>query len=1116
MRAPKLRKIGIISGVVLLVVAVLLGVGYWLVVPGIADSLVRDKLDAAETKLGLQFEIDEVATHGVSAVSLMGFSVIDPTTNTPLFEAASISASIDAAALLLGERKLSGIKISDTTFYVHRNADGSTNLEEIIARAKDKPGDSAEDASQNPPEASEKIGNKLDGAVSSFLRFFGDSWPDITVENARVLTSADDAAKPWALEEISTDTLTLESGGDSAQFSTLLTLKRGTGHPRWSLPENITIKATVQRPILESTGSIVFSSPLQIVGAGPYPFLRLGVGEVVVSEDNTVSLGKLSVGVQGDSTPTKLARIEKFSASFKELTPSVLALRPLEIHIESPTLFLDYDAQSGNALNDLNQLMRAPRAGHIVGVAKRLSDSIAVAQGREPDTEDPSGGGLRRLLAGIDWTSFLANKAPQQLEVTNASIRVNDARNLDLVTSDPTLSLKNGNFKFSHRVINGTLDVSGGFDAVANSNEPRGKAQVDLEWSYRKNSLKIDTKIDALSIPWLVQLTSDRIADNLRGGMLHANVKAERAADSSRLQFEGLVSVQEATFFLSLLAEKPVERLSASYNFEGFYDPKAPIPAPKLLAVAAPQEQDDLDLDGVPPGDQAGNSPKSSPDGSAETEPLPPEQGAFVISKGHFEVNGVAGEFRPALFGLDGLKKRPTRFDTAIELPKTPVDTLFKAVPDAIKGPLTGTKMRGTFGWTLALEMPLYQARDMKWDAQPVLSGFELLSMPEAVDVRKLRDEFQMTIYDPTLEWSRNVTIPAMRPVPLEWLSEQSGLEMERFEKRRRIRQWPPMTGSGPDATTAIKPYPAPWAAEEAAAKKAAAARKQNGLNTLFGLNQAAADTPDTPELSPPEPQPNTRRTPSGKIPADLRVMLDGKPQKHPYGPYSFVPLQYISPWMLRAAITTEDNSFFKHHGFNWLAIRHSIEANIEAGRYVRGASTIPMQLIKNIFLTRDKVMVRKLREIFMVWLMEDVVDIPKARIIELYFNIIEYGPGIFGIHDAAVHYFGKRADKLSLTEVAWLVSIVPNPKKFHFYFERGEISDSWFRRMLRYVRVMYNRERATEADYESAKLDKPRFYKPQDGEPMMRIERDPQELDELMNQTDTIQMPGLQDLFGP
>ena len=148
-------------------------------------------------------------------------------------------------------------------------------------------------------------------------------------------------------------------------------------------------------------------------------------------------------------------------------------------------------------------------------------------------------------------------------------------------------------------------------------------------------------------------------------------------------------------------------------------------------------------------------------------------------------------------------------------------------------------------------------------------------------------------------------------------------------------------------------------------------------------------------------------------------------------------------------------------------------------GEFVRGASTISMQLVKNVFLSRRKVMARKIQEALLVWAMESVVQVPKARLLEIYLNVIEFAPGVFGIHDAAVHYFGKRPNALTLAEATWLVTIVPGPKKYHFYYERGEITESYFSRMKRYLRIIFTRERVTELEYQEAIATKPTFYKP-------------------------------------
>ncbi len=194
-----------------------------------------------------------------------------------------------------------------------------------------------------------------------------------------------------------------------------------------------------------------------------------------------------------------------------------------------------------------------------------------------------------------------------------------------------------------------------------------------------------------------------------------------------------------------------------------------------------------------------------------------------------------------------------------------------------------------------------------------------------------------------------------------------------------------------------------------------------------------------------------------------------------------------ISPYLIRAILTTEDKGFWKHSGISFWALRESLQANLNSGTIRRGGSTIAMQFVKNMFLDRKRIYARKMREVFLVYLMFHVVNVPRERILEIYFNIIEFGPKIYGIHEASVHYFGKRAIDLSLSEVAFLVSIIPGPKKWHYHWERGEIPDWWFRRMKRYIGIMFRAGRVTAEERDAAIKAAPLFWKPEPGGPRYR-----------------------------
>ncbi|MBN1415544.1 MAG: transglycosylase domain-containing protein [Bacteroidales bacterium] len=166
-----------------------------------------------------------------------------------------------------------------------------------------------------------------------------------------------------------------------------------------------------------------------------------------------------------------------------------------------------------------------------------------------------------------------------------------------------------------------------------------------------------------------------------------------------------------------------------------------------------------------------------------------------------------------------------------------------------------------------------------------------------------------------------------------------------------------------------------------------------------------------------------------------------------PVGPSSsdFTALADISPWLKIAVLTSEDGSFYYHKGFNPRAIQESIIANIKERRFVRGGSTISMQLVKNVFLNRNKTLGRKLEELLIVWIIENKRLVSKERMYEVYLNIIEWGPGIYGIRQASDYYFNKHPADLNLQESLFLAGIVPFPKRFKSVFESNGFPKTYF-----------------------------------------------------------------------
>src|SRR5262249_53702102 len=142
--------------------------------------------------------------------------------------------------------------------------------------------------------------------------------------------------------------------------------------------------------------------------------------------------------------------------------------------------------------------------------------------------------------------------------------------------------------------------------------------------------------------------------------------------------------------------------------------------------------------------------------------------------------------------------------------------------------------------------------------------------------------------------------------------------------------------------------------------------------------------------------------------PFDRRVEIEaGHELDYAIGPANpdWTPFQEISHHITDSLMTTEDNGFFKHHGVIGREFRSALVQKLPRGHFRLGASSISMQMVKNVLLSREKTLARKLQELFLTWYIEK--NLPKERIFEIYLNVIEFGPGIYGIGHAMRHYFG-------------------------------------------------------------------------------------------------------------
>ncbi|WP_234023670.1 biosynthetic peptidoglycan transglycosylase [Sorangium cellulosum] len=232
-------------------------------------------------------------------------------------------------------------------------------------------------------------------------------------------------------------------------------------------------------------------------------------------------------------------------------------------------------------------------------------------------------------------------------------------------------------------------------------------------------------------------------------------------------------------------------------------------------------------------------------------------------------------------------------------------------------------------------------------------------------------------------------------------------------------------------------------------------------LDRSFSLDWGVSNTCRIAEM-PPELSVDRFRSAFQRFvygPGGQRVEIESGP-----GTPEWVPYQDISRFMEVAVLTTEDGSFHRHHGFDEEAIKNSIRENLRKRRFVRGASTVSMQLAKNLYLERTKSVARKLQETLLTMYLEQ--ELTKEQIMELYLNVVEFGPLVYGIGAAARHYFNTTAAQLSLGQALYLASILPNPKVQHFS-SSGEVTPAWSGYLRKLMQIAHKRQRLSDEELE-------------------------------------------------
>ena len=245
----------------------------------------------------------------------------------------------------------------------------------------------------------------------------------------------------------------------------------------------------------------------------------------------------------------------------------------------------------------------------------------------------------------------------------------------------------------------------------------------------------------------------------------------------------------------------------------------------------------------------------------------------------------------------------------------------------------------------------------------------------------------------------------------------------------------------------------------------------QLGFKGKFALDD---DTPEATQISVAL-SPNTCRVVADPPLANVKMLArpfslnargpKGTPLPWRLGPSNpyWRPLSKTSRHLQAAIVAAEDNRFYSHQGFDAKQLKRAFIMNVTARKILRGASTISQQLVKNVFLSHRRTLSRKLQETILTWRMEQVIT--KPRILELYLNLIEMGPGMFGVEQGAQHYFGHSAGKLSPLQAAHIASVTPSPRPLARRFRRAAPDAAWRDKLRLILRLMRRAGKLTRDD---------------------------------------------------
>ncbi len=203
-----------------------------------------------------------------------------------------------------------------------------------------------------------------------------------------------------------------------------------------------------------------------------------------------------------------------------------------------------------------------------------------------------------------------------------------------------------------------------------------------------------------------------------------------------------------------------------------------------------------------------------------------------------------------------------------------------------------------------------------------------------------------------------------------------------------------------------------------------------------------------------------------------------------------YVRTNEVSPFVKMAVVASEDTAFYDHQGIDWNEMHASFQRDLEEGRFARGGSTITQQLAKNLYLSKEKSVWRKLKETLIAVQIEKILK--KDEILEKYLNVVEFGPNLYGISKASQFYFHKTPLQLNLQEGTFIAFLLPNPKKYSASFRNGQLTKFASSQLREILGRLLHFHKISQDDYDVAVGRLPTLFKSETAKPAVLESDDP------------------------